>query len=61
MIKALTETYNKDPEAWGYRSLNSMIEYFVKDHFKKSEEEREKINSSVLFKLQRKKCSDKVY
>lgn len=42
MIKALTETYNKDPEAWGYRSLNSMIEYFVKDHFKKSEEEREK-------------------
>lgn len=42
VIKALTETYNKDPEAWGYRSLNSMIEYFVKDHFKKSEEEREK-------------------
>lgn len=41
VIKALTETYNKDPEAWGYRSLNSMIEYFVKDHFEKSEAEQE--------------------
>lgn len=41
VIKALTEAYNKDPEAWGFRSLNSLIEYFVKDHFKLPEADRE--------------------
>lgn len=51
VIKALTETYNKDPEVWRFRSLNSLIEYFVKDHFRLPEAEREKDKYVRLVKV----------
>lgn len=40
-IEALTATFEKDPDAWGNRSLQEMVEYFVKDHFNLSETDRE--------------------
>lgn len=37
LIKAITDTYNADPGAWPSYSLNTLIEYFVKDHYNKED------------------------
>lgn len=40
LIKAITETYQADPDSWPTYSLDSLIKYFIEDHYENDGSEK---------------------